>query len=108
MIGHFFCDSKESIQVLGLRVSEAGVEVDCAKIDVITNLQPPDSVKSVRSFLGRVGLYRRFIKDFSKIVRPLTALLCKDVKFDFTDECLAAFEQIKQALINAPIMQPPD
>ncbi|XP_024014048.1 uncharacterized protein LOC112088123 [Eutrema salsugineum] len=94
--------------VLGHKVSEAGIEVDRAKIDVMMSLQPPDSAKSVRSFMGNAGFYRRFIKDFSKIARPLTALLCKDVKFEFTDECFAAFEQIKQALISAPIVQPPD
>ncbi|XP_024015893.1 uncharacterized protein LOC112089147 [Eutrema salsugineum] len=58
--------------------------------------------------VSAAGFYRRFIKDFSKIARPLTALLCKDAKFEFTDECLAAFEQIKHALISAPIVQPPD
>ncbi|XP_024010410.1 uncharacterized protein LOC112085429 [Eutrema salsugineum] len=94
--------------VLGHKVSAAGIEVDRAKIDVMTSLPPPDSAKSVRSFLGHAGFYRRFIKDFSKIARPLTALLCKDAKFEFTDECLAAFEQIKHALISAPIVQPPD
>ncbi|XP_024016309.1 uncharacterized protein LOC112089784 [Eutrema salsugineum] len=94
--------------VLRHKVSAAGIEVDRAKIDVMTSLPPPDSAKSVRSFLGHAGFSRRFIKDFSKIARPLTALLCKDAKFEFTDECLAAFEQIKHALISAPIVQPPD
>ncbi|KAL1203436.1 putative mitochondrial protein [Cardamine amara subsp. amara] len=93
---------------LGHHVSEIWIEVDRTKIEVITGLQPPDCVKSVRSFLGHAGFYIRFIKDFSKIVRPLTAFLCKDVKFEFTDEWLAAFEQIKRALISAPIVQPPD
>ncbi|XP_024006543.1 uncharacterized protein LOC112083050 [Eutrema salsugineum] len=74
----------------------------------MTSLPPPDSAKSVRSFLGHAGFYRRFIKDFSKIARPLTALLCKDARFEFTDECLAAFEYIKHILISAPIVQPPD
>jgi len=62
----------------------------------------------VRSFLGHTGFYRRFIKDFSKIATPLTALLCKEVTFEFTLECHDAFQQIKQALISAPIVQPPD
>ncbi|XP_023639612.1 uncharacterized protein LOC111830955 [Capsella rubella] len=94
--------------VLGHRVSEAGIKVDCAKIEVMTSLQPPDSVKSVRSFLRHVGFNRRFIKDFSKIARPLTVLLCKDVKFEFTADCVSAFEHIKKALVSAPIVQPPD
>ncbi|XP_019096532.1 PREDICTED: uncharacterized protein LOC104768105 [Camelina sativa] len=94
--------------VLGHRVSEAGIEVDRAKIEVMTGLQMSKNVKAVRSFLGHAGFYRRFLKDFSKIARPLSALLCKDVKFEFTDECRIAFERIKQELVSAPIVQPPD
>ena len=52
--------------------------------------------------------YRRFIKDFSQISRPLTILLQKDVSFVFDDDCLEAFETLKQALMSAPIVQPPD
>ena len=73
--------------VLGHKVSAAGIEVDRAKIEVMTGLPAPTTLKDVMSFLGHAGFYRRFIKDFSKIARPLTALLCKDVKFDFTPEC---------------------
>nr|GEV81180.1 reverse transcriptase domain-containing protein [Tanacetum cinerariifolium] len=57
--------------VLGYKVFSAGLEVDKAKIDVIAKLPPPTNVKSVRSFLRHVGFYRRFIKDFSKISRPM-------------------------------------
>jgi len=94
--------------VLGHRISEHGIDVDRAKVKVMTSLQALDNVKTVRSFLGHAGFYKRFIKDFSKIARPLTTLLCKEVKFEFTQECHDAFEQIKQALISAPIVQPPD
>ncbi|KAF8087610.1 hypothetical protein N665_0575s0005 [Sinapis alba] len=94
--------------VLGHKVSAAGIEVDKAKIEVMTGLLPPSNVKDVRSFLGHVGFYRRFIKDFSKIARPLTALLCKEVKFDFTPECLKAFKEIKSTLVSAPIVQAPN
>jgi len=90
--------------VLGHKISEHGIEVDRAKIEVMTTLQVPDNVKAVRSFLGHAGFYRRFFTDFSKIARPLTALLCKEVKFEFTQECHDAFQQIKQALISAPII----
>src|SRR6185437_16842180 len=93
--------------VLGHRVSERGIEVDQAKIEVIEQLPPPMNVKGVRSFLGHAGFYRRFIKDFSQIARPLTSLLDKDAPFEFTDECLRAFEILKKALISAPIIQPP-
>ena len=63
--------------VLGHKVSAPGIEVDRAIIKVKTGLPKPTNVKDLRSFLGHAGFYRRFIKDFSKIARPLTALLCK-------------------------------
>ena len=72
------------------------------------SLQPPTSVKGIRSFLGHAGFYRRFIKDFSMIARPLTRLLCKDTNFKFDSDCLNAFHTIKRALISAPVVQPPD
>ena len=64
--------------VLGHRISKKGIEVDRAKIDVIEKLPPPITIKVVRSFLGYAGFYRRFIKDFSKISKPLCELLVKD------------------------------
>jgi hypothetical protein len=77
--------------VLGHLVSERGIEVDRAKIEVIENLPPPTNIKGVRSFLGHAGFYRRFIKDFSHIARPLTNLLAKDAPFEFDDKCLDGF-----------------
>ena len=62
--------------------------MDKAKIDIIANLPIPKCVKDIRSFLGHMGFYRRFIKDFSKITRPLTKLLAEDVPFIFDDGCL--------------------
>ncbi|CAM8953800.1 unnamed protein product [Rhodiola kirilowii] len=93
--------------VLGHLISSRGVEVDKAKVQVIEQLPPPKDQKGVRSFLGHAGFYRRFIKDFSKIAKPLTHLLCNDVKFDFDEGCLEAFEKLKKALVSAPIVQPP-
>ncbi|GJZ77471.1 reverse transcriptase domain-containing protein [Tanacetum coccineum] len=86
---------KEGI-MLGHKVSSAGLEVDKAKIDVISKLPPPANIKGVRSFLGHAGFYRRFIKDFSKIARPITKLLEKDTPFEFNDECQKAFELLKE------------
>ena len=94
--------------VLGHIVSENGIEVDKAKIEVIERLPPPTSVKGIRSFLGHAGFYRHFIKDFSKIAKPLTNLLTKDVPFEFNNECLDAFHRLKGALITTPVLQPPD
>ena len=83
------------------------MEVDQAKIAVIKNLMPPTTVKGIRSFLGHAGFYRRFIKDFSKISRPLCRLLEKDAKFDFDESYRSAFEEIKSRLVSAPIMLTP-
>ena len=94
--------------VLGHLVSECGIEVDRAKIEVIEQLPPLTNVKGIRSFLGHAGFYRHFIKDFSHIAKPLTSLLAKDAPFEFDDECLNAFQILKKALISAPIIQPPD
>ena len=94
--------------VLGHKISEKGIEVDKAKIEVMMSLQPPTTVKGIRSFLGHAGFYRTFIQNFSKIARPLTRLLCKETKFDFDNECLASFHTIKGALVSAPVVQPPD
>ena len=66
------------------------------------------NIKGIRSFLGHAGFYRRFIKDFSQTARPLTSLLAKDAPFEFTDECLKAFNTLKKALVSAPIIQSPD
>jgi hypothetical protein len=94
--------------VLEHLVSERGIEVDRAKIEVIEQLPPPVNVKGIRSFLGHASFYRGFIKDFSIIARPLTRLLAKDVPFEFVDACLRSFEILKKALISSPIIQPPD
>ena len=94
--------------VLGHKISATRLEVDQSKISIIKTLAPPTTVKGIRSFLGHAGFYRRFIKDFSKIARPLCRLLEKDTKFNFDDSCKAAFEEIKIRLVQAPIMAAPD
>ncbi|GJS04342.1 reverse transcriptase domain-containing protein [Tanacetum coccineum] len=98
---------KEGI-VLGHKVSRAGLEVDKEKIDVISKLPPPTNIKIIRSFLGHAGFYRRFIKDFSKIARPLTKLLEKDTPFEFDDECQKAFELLKEKLTCARVIVSPN
>ncbi|KAM1862918.1 hypothetical protein ACFX14_003316 [Malus domestica] len=94
--------------VLGHIISEKGIEVDKSKIDLVRHLPSPTSVREVRSFLGHAGFYRRFIKDFSKIAQPLCRLLQKEVAFEFTKECTASFNQLKELLTTAPIIVPPD
>ncbi|XP_021754762.1 uncharacterized protein LOC110720067 [Chenopodium quinoa] len=75
----------ESGIVLGHKISHVGIEVDRAKVEVIEKLPPPTNVRDVRSFLGHAGFYRRFIKDFSIIDKPLTSLLQQDKEFLFDD-----------------------
>ena len=73
---------KEGI-VLGHRISKRGIEVDRAKVETIEKLLPLSSVKGIRSFLGHTEFYRRFIKDFSKIAKPLSNLLVQGAPFEF-------------------------
>ena len=75
---------------------------------MIDNLPPPKSIKDIRIFLGHAGFYRRFIKDFSKIAKPLCKLLAKDAIFEFDDASLNVFETLKRALVSVPILQPPN
>ena len=94
--------------VLRHRISSAGLEVDQVKVSIIKTLLPPTTFKGIRSFLGHAGFYRRFIRDFSKIARPLCRLLEKDTKFNFDAACQSSFKEIKSSLVKAPIMVKPD
>ena len=94
--------------VLGHKILAKGIEVDGAKIEVIDKLPPPNTIKGVRSYLGHAGFYRCFIKDFSKVAKPLCNLLYKDVDFNFDSSCLESFNKLKHALVSAPIMTAPD
>nr|GEY10011.1 reverse transcriptase domain-containing protein [Tanacetum cinerariifolium] len=103
--GHFMV--KEG-NVLGHKISKNGIKVDKAKVDVITKLPHPTTIKGIRSFLGHVGFYRRFIKDFSKISRPMTHLLEKNTPFVFSEDCIKAFQTLKKKLTEAPILIAPN
>ena len=94
--------------VLGHEISKKGIEVDKVNIDVIAKLPISKYVKDIWSFWGHIGFYRRFIKDFSKIARPLTNLLAKDVLFIFDDGCLTTWEKLKMELIFGPIISAPN
>ena len=98
---------KEGI-VLGHRISARGIEVDKAKIEAIEKLPPPSSVKSIRSFLGHAGFYRWFIKDFSRIAKPLSSLLVQGTPFDFDEQCVQAFSVPKDRLVSTPIVVAPN
>ena len=94
--------------VLGHIVSREGIEVDKAKVELISNLPTPKCVKDIRSFLDHVGFYRRFIRDFSSIARPLCNFLAKDVTFEWSQACEAAFDKLKTMLVSPPIMRSPN
>ncbi|GJU49696.1 reverse transcriptase domain-containing protein [Tanacetum coccineum] len=98
---------KEGI-VLGHKIAKRGIEVDKAKIDVISKLPHPTTIKGIRSFLGHACFYRRFIKYFSKISLPMTYLLEKNTPFNFSEDCILAFQTLKKKLTEALILIAPN
>ena len=94
--------------MLGHIISERGIEVDKAKVELISKFPSPTNVKTVRKFLGHAGFYSKFIRDFSKIDKPLYKLLEKDAKFEWDAECQEKFEELKAYLTTEPIMRAPD
>ncbi|XP_016205988.1 uncharacterized protein LOC107646310 [Arachis ipaensis] len=82
---------KSEVKFLGHVVSKQGIAVDPAKVEAVMNWERPTSVTKIRSFLGLVGYYRRFIKGFSQLALPLTKLTRKDVSFVWTPECEESF-----------------
>ena len=94
--------------VLGHIISEKGIEVDKAKIDLISKLPSPTNIKIVRQFLGHAGFYRRFIMDFPKIAKPLYKLLEKNAKFIWDADCQKSFEELKAYLTTTPVVRDPN
>jgi hypothetical protein len=84
------------VAFLGHIISTGGVSVDPGKVKDVINWMPPTTVSEIQSFLGLAGYYRRFIKDFSKIAKPMTKLLEKNKPFEWTTECQASFEELKK------------
>jgi hypothetical protein len=103
------CDfMKEEISFLGHRVSANGLKVDPEKVRAVADWKVPKDVHGVRSFLGLANYFRRFLQGYSKMVVPLTNLTRKDKRWEWTKECQEAFEKVKQALTNAPVLAPPE
>jgi hypothetical protein len=96
------------VAFLGHVISAGGVSVDQSKVKDVLNWMPPTNVSEIRSFLGLAGYYRRFIQDFSKIVKPMTKLLEKNKNFEWTEECRASFQELKKRLTSAPVLVLPD
>jgi hypothetical protein len=93
---------------LGHIVSAEGVAVDPSKVASVTEWESPKNAGDIRSFLGLAGYYRRFIENFSKIAKPMTELLKKDKKFEWTDTCETSFQELKKRLVSAPVLCLPD
>ncbi|KAG8472681.1 hypothetical protein CXB51_034615 [Gossypium anomalum] len=96
------------VSFLGHIVSASGIRVDPSKISAIMDWKPPRNVSEVRSFLGLAGYYRRFVKGFSMIVTPLTKLLQKDVKFEWSEKGQSSFDQLKTLLTEALVLVKPE
>jgi hypothetical protein len=96
------------VTFLGHVISTGGVSVDSGKVKDVLNWMPPTTVSEIRSFLWLAGYYRRFIKDFSKLAKPMTKLLEKNKAFEWTRECQASFEELKKWLTSSPILILPD
>ncbi|GJX50908.1 putative reverse transcriptase domain-containing protein [Tanacetum coccineum] len=93
---------------LGHVINGNGIHVDHSKIEAVKNWKAPRTLSEVRSFLGLVGYYRRFIKNFSKIAKSLTILTQKCKTFDWGEEQELAFQTLKDKLCNAPVLALPD
>ena len=102
---HFFC---KEIQYLGHILSTKGIQPLPSKTQPIKNIHPPTTPKQVCAFLSLVGYYRKFIKNFAKIAKPLTLLTYQKVKFDWTPTHHEAFLHIKESITQAPILHYPD
>jgi hypothetical protein len=95
----------QEVTYLGMIVSTSGVKMDPSKVSCIVNWEAPSNLKDVQAFLGFSNFYRRFIKGFSRIVKPLNELTKKDVKFVWSEKCQKAFETLKNSFITAPVLR---
>ncbi|KAA3478082.1 reverse transcriptase [Gossypium australe] len=98
----------DEVSFLGHVISASGIRVDPSKVSAILDWKPPQNISKIRSFLGLVGYYRRFVKGFSMIAAPMTKLLQKDVKFEWSERCQKSFDQLKTLLTEAPVLVKPD
>jgi hypothetical protein len=96
------------LELLGFRISGRGIETQPEKVEAIAKMNVPTTVKQVQSFMGMVNYYKQFIPNLAVVAAPLTELTKKNVKFRWTDECQNAFEKLKQALCEAPVLIHPD
>ena len=99
---------KTHVQYLGHLVSGKGIKPLPEKLESVKKMPAPTTPKEIKQFLGLVGYYRKFIPRFADIARPMTNLTKQDVPFEWTLQCQASFEMLKDALITSPILKYPD
>ena len=97
----------DKVAFLGHVILAEGISMDPQKIEAVVNWKPPTNVSEVRSFLGLAGYYKKFVEGFSKIATPLTNLLKKDQKFEWSDTCQHSFEELRQRLTTPPVLALP-
>jgi RNase H-like domain found in reverse transcriptase/Reverse transcriptase (RNA-dependent DNA polymerase) len=97
-----------SIEFLGVRITQGEVQMDDTKVEKVRNWRPPMNVTEVRKFLGFTGYYRYFIKDYSKITRPLLQLTHLITTWHWDEDEQTTFETLQQAMINKPVPRQPD
>ena len=93
---------------LGHRISKQGISTDPTKVSAVQNWKTPNSVQDVRQFLVLVGYYRKYVPHFASIARPLHQLTERGREFQWTQECIHAFDELKSRLLSAPILSFPD
>ncbi|WVZ97659.1 hypothetical protein U9M48_043174 [Paspalum notatum var. saurae] len=98
----------KEVAFLGHILSAKGVAIDPSKVEDVLNWKQPQTMTKIRSFLGLAGYYRRFIKDFSRISKPMTALTQKNAKFAWSPKCEEAFGTLKKLLTSAPVLAQPN
>jgi hypothetical protein len=94
----------KEVSFLGHVVSNGGISLDLGNVKDVLDWKPPIDVGQIHNFLGLAGYYRRFIEGFSKLAKPITALLEKIAKFVWSDKCQASFEELKKRLTTTPIL----
>jgi len=97
-----------AVHFLGHVISANGIATDPAKVRLVAEWPTPTSLKQLRGFLGLSGYYRKFVRGYAQVAAPLTAMLRKNQPFLWSDECQAAFDTLKRALISPPVLTMPD
>ncbi|KAL0373943.1 UNVERIFIED_CONTAM: Transposon Tf2-12 polyprotein [Sesamum radiatum] len=100
--------AQETISFLGHIVERGRIRMDSKKVQAIEEWQPPSDVHDLRSFLGLANYYQHFVKDYSKIARPMTDLLKKTEAWNWTPQCQVSFDDLKRAMVTDPVLALPD